>query len=194
MFFADLRSTSQYANTSEPHRRRSPSASVPGVNKGIHPAPSPFNRRSVACPVSTKTFHLVRSRGGYPHRLVLLSGRSHSHYPHLAAAQMGWAPAAGLELPWLVAVGVEARVSCVVRAPSRSSKVWDSSQLAARIPRALTEPQSLIVQTRAHPGRCLSDDAQSGDGPPVDLEWLGATSSQAGRRLGCGHGSTLLDT
>lgn len=94
MFFADLRSTSQYANTSEPHRRRSPSASVPGVNKGIHPAPSPFNRRSVACPVSTKTFHLVRSRGGYPHRLVLLSGRSHSHYPHLAAAQMGWAPAA----------------------------------------------------------------------------------------------------
>lgn len=157
---------------------RTPSSSVPvrlrsRGEQGHPPSPSPFNRRSVACPVSIKTFHLVRSRGGYPHRLVLLSGRSHSHYPHLAAAQWAGRLRQGLELPWLVAVGVEARVSCVVRAPSWSSKVWDSSQLAARIPRALTEPQSLIVQTRAHPDRCLSDDAQSGDDPPVTLSgWV----------------------
>lgn len=89
--------------------------------QGHPPSPSPFNRRSVACPVSIKRSTWFALEVDIRIALVLLSGRSHSSVPTFGRGPMGWAPAAGLELlPWLAAVRVGSEsVSCVVRAPSR---------------------------------------------------------------------------
>lgn len=46
---------------------------------------------------------------------------------------MGWAPAAGLELPWLVALRVEASVSLCRQGPEPVIPGWDS-QLPVRNP------------------------------------------------------------
>lgn len=92
-FFADVRSTS-WANTSEPHRRF-PSAPFPS-NKGSQPQPlqPPFGR----LPCFDRTFHLVRSRGGYLHRLVLLRGRSHLPVPTFWPRPNGLGGSGRLEL------------------------------------------------------------------------------------------------
>lgn len=189
--FANVRSTSQ---------AQAPASPVVGTrprrSRGTR-APSPFQPPFGRLPCLDRMSHLVRTRGGYPHRLVFLRGRSHPGCPPLAAGPAGLAAGrlrqtrAARPRRVMSPVGSERAVSS-----GRAGHRMDS-QLCQKNHRALSHRASSSRSVPQYPTRvCLSDDARVATAhlhTRVDLKWLGVPPAhQQAARLGRGHSSPLL--
>lgn len=141
--FANVRSTSQ---------AQAPASPVVGTrpprSRGTR-APSPFQPPFGRLPCLDRMSHLVRTRGGYPHRLVFLRGRSHPGCPPLAAGPAGLAAGrlrqtrAARPRRVMSPVGSERAVS----SGRAGHPGWTTSLPKKKSP--CTEPQSLIIQIGA---------------------------------------------